>query len=155
MKRHNSGFSLVELLIVIAIIGVLAALLFPVFSRARESARGTTCLSNMKQIGIALALYQQDYDETFPMNRFPDETHPLQGCVNTPGVPYPLGGLEETRVNWRRVLLSYLKNKQVYACPSNKYASYSPHSGMVPGDQTNRYYPQSVTGGSIISKTAK
>ena len=60
------GFTLIELLIVIAIIAILAAILFPVFARAREAARKTTCASNLRQIGVALELYVQDHDETFP-----------------------------------------------------------------------------------------
>lgn len=60
------GFTLIELLVVIAIIAILASILFPVFAQAREAARKTTCTSNLKQVGIALGLYTQDYDETFP-----------------------------------------------------------------------------------------
>jgi prepilin-type N-terminal cleavage/methylation domain-containing protein/prepilin-type processing-associated H-X9-DG protein len=63
MKR--SGFTLIELLVVIAIIAILAAILFPVFGRAREQARKATCQSNMKQLGLAFAMYLQDWDETF------------------------------------------------------------------------------------------
>ena len=70
MRRQKRGFTLIELLVVIAIIAILAAILFPVFSRARESARKTACLSNMKQIGTALMMYCQDWDEAFPLNRF-------------------------------------------------------------------------------------
>ena len=145
MKIASSkrAFSLIELLFIIAIISLLAALLFPVFARARENARATVCLSDTKQIGMAFALYQQDYDDVFPMDRFPDEAHPLEGCANSPGVPYPLSGLEETQINWRRVVFPYIKNNQVYACPSNRYANYSPNSTIVPGDQTNHYYPKS------------
>lgn len=64
--RQNTAFTLIELLVVIAIIAILAAILFPVFAQAREKARQITCLSNTKQMGLATALYVQDYDETFP-----------------------------------------------------------------------------------------
>jgi prepilin-type N-terminal cleavage/methylation domain-containing protein len=64
VKRFNTAFTLIELLVVIAIIAILAAILFPVFARAREQARKTACLSNLKQIGTATLMYAQDYDET-------------------------------------------------------------------------------------------
>ena len=70
MKRFHCplqrGFTLIELLVVIAIIAILAAILFPVFAQAREKARQSACLSNQKQIGVALSLYIQDYDEMTP-----------------------------------------------------------------------------------------
>lgn len=65
-SRHHAGFTLIELLVVIAIIAILAAILFPVFAQAREKARQTACLSNLKQIGNALTMYVQDYDESLP-----------------------------------------------------------------------------------------
>jgi prepilin-type N-terminal cleavage/methylation domain-containing protein/prepilin-type processing-associated H-X9-DG protein len=64
--RKQKGFTLIELLVVIAIIAILAAILFPVFARAREKARQTTCLSNLKQIGLGCHMYTQDYDERLP-----------------------------------------------------------------------------------------
>ena len=64
--NEKRGFTLIELLVVVAIIAIIAALLFPVFAQAREKARQTTCVSNMKQLGYGLTMYAQDYDETLP-----------------------------------------------------------------------------------------
>lgn len=69
ISTRKRAFALIELLVVIAIIAILAAILFPVFARARENARKTSCLSNMKQMGLGLMQYTQDYDERFPMSR--------------------------------------------------------------------------------------
>src|SRR5689334_25448872 len=65
-RRSLTGFTLIELLVVIAIIAILAAILFPVFARAREQARRTVCMSNMKQLSMGLMMYVQDYDERMP-----------------------------------------------------------------------------------------
>src|SRR4028118_1177374 len=65
--RKQSGFTLIELLVVIAIIAILAAILFPVFAQAREKARQATCISNMKQISLAVSSYTQDNDEVLPI----------------------------------------------------------------------------------------
>ena len=66
-KLRLNAFTLIELLVVIAIIAILAAILFPVFAQAREKARQTTCVSNLRQLGTATQLYAQDYDETYPL----------------------------------------------------------------------------------------
>src|SRR3990172_12734890 len=68
--RRRQGFTLIELLVVIAIIAILAAILFPVFARARENARKSSCQSNHKQIGVAVMMYSQDYDETMPIYNY-------------------------------------------------------------------------------------
>ena len=73
IRRVNvirKGFTLIELLVVIAIIAILAAILFPVFSQARDKARQTSCLSNAKQVGLAVLQYTQDYDEKYPSNHW-------------------------------------------------------------------------------------
>lgn len=145
-QKHNHtvvrvpafAFTLIELLMVIAIIAVLVALLFPVFARTREKARGGSCLSNMKQIGTAVSIYLQDWDETFSMNRMPDETHKLKGCVSDN--PYPTGNLEQSRLNWRRVVQAYLKNVAILRCPANVWSDRSPGQGIPSGDETNKYY---------------
>jgi prepilin-type N-terminal cleavage/methylation domain-containing protein len=81
-QRQNRGFTLIELLVVVAIIGILAAILFPVFARARENARRTSCISNVKQIGLALTQYVQDYDSQYPPRQIWDVS------AGSPG-PYP------------------------------------------------------------------
>ena len=65
--NHRRGFTLIELLVVIAIIAILAAILFPVFAKAREKARQASCSSNLKQIGLAMNMYTQDYDGVLPL----------------------------------------------------------------------------------------
>lgn len=112
MKR--SGFTLIELLVVIAIISILAAILFPVFARARENARRTSCLSNTKQLGLALMQYVQDYDETFPM-----ANSPLGAGQTTPdGLQWTAGA-----IYWPQIVYPYHKSLQVYWCPSYKFAN--------------------------------
>ena len=68
MKERCRGFTLIELLVVIAIIAILAAILFPVFAQARDKARSAACLSNLKQVALALSMYTSDYDETLVVN---------------------------------------------------------------------------------------
>ncbi len=110
-NRTRSGFTLIELLVVIAIIAILAAILFPVFAQARESARSISCLSNMKQMGLALRMYGQDYDETYPNIRL--YINPNVGCCNED-------------LTWKNVIMPYVKNKGVFACPSNKSVTFTP-----------------------------
>jgi prepilin-type N-terminal cleavage/methylation domain-containing protein/prepilin-type processing-associated H-X9-DG protein len=100
------GFTLIELLVVIAIIAILAAILFPVFAKAREKARQTSCLSNMKQLGLGFMMYAQDFDETFP------QWKTQGGCSPAPQVVFM----------WKHVIFPYVKNSQMYICPSSQWA---------------------------------
>lgn len=117
-SRSGDGFTLIELLVVIAVIAILAALLFPVFAQARESARKASCLSNQRQLGAAIAMYTQDYDEQLPnaMNGFPG--------VNQPGgwVYYTAFPANDTPKSFDVKLgsiYSYVKNDQIFVCPSD------------------------------------
>ncbi len=96
MRRR--GFTLIELLVVIAIIAILAAILFPVFARARERARTTSCQNNIRQLGVAFAMYRADYDGIMPENWYL---------------------AEDNRVyRWIHVTYGYIFNEDVYQCPS-------------------------------------
>lgn len=112
---HRKGFTLIELLVVIAIIAILAAILFPVFAKAREKARQASCLSNVKQLGIGLMQYAQDYDEKLPA------TYQWLDGVND----WPL-------YSWRVCLYPYVKNVQIFQCPSDSSNAGDP-SGLIPG----------------------
>ena len=92
VREHRTGFTLIELLVVIAIIAILAAILFPVFAKAREKARTTACLSNLKQICLAELMYVQDYDEEFITDGY-WWTVPIQPYVKNIGIfEGPSGG---------------------------------------------------------------
>jgi prepilin-type N-terminal cleavage/methylation domain-containing protein/prepilin-type processing-associated H-X9-DG protein len=121
--RMRRGFTLIELLVVIAIIAILAAILFPVFAQAREKARQAACLSNLKQIGSALMMYTQDYDETLPNRSYNAD----KGVCFDPSVLGAEAGTTNpycTSYAWQWQINSYLKNNNVYVCPSSTGRSY-------------------------------
>ena len=142
-RGDRSAFTLIELLVVIAVIAILAALLFPVFSKARESARKTGCLSNLKQMGLAVTLYLQDYDETYPMNRFADDMHPAGACTAPSSSVQPEDDLQGSTLNWKRAVLPYVKSLPVYQCPSNGSAWARGGFNATAGDESNYLYPPS------------
>jgi len=115
LRRAGRGFTLIELLVVIAIIAILAAILFPVFARARAKARQTSCLSNMKQLGLSIMMYAQDNDEQNPA-----------GVMTTTGVdpytnvPHPNDKPSDGFYPWNAVVYPYMKNADILYCPEEK-----------------------------------
>jgi prepilin-type N-terminal cleavage/methylation domain-containing protein/prepilin-type processing-associated H-X9-DG protein len=143
MKRHNvsrshrqqQGFTLIELLVVIAIIAILAAILFPVFARARENARRASCMSNLKQIGLGMMMYVQDYDEHYApsvIGTFRDTSSYITGAACT-GLPcakyYVSDGINTGHyMSWIDIMYPYTKSTQIFVCPSQP-ASAAPSYG--------------------------
>ncbi len=108
--KHSGrrGFTLIELLVVIAIIAILAAILFPVFATAREKARQSSCTSNLKQLGIGMLQYVQDYDESYPAG---NGTW-MNGAV-----------LVSNYQGWAGQIYPYVKSLEVYQCPDETLSS--------------------------------
>ncbi len=134
-KAHRrAGFTLVEILVVLAIIGILAAILFPVFGRAREAAKRASCSSNLKQLGVAFQLYTKDYADRYPFpGNFQGWKAPTASWVTSTdneGVAsinldpatgtYPLTG--KTATPEVGGLSNYTKNTEIYMCPSTEFA---------------------------------
>ena len=116
MKRH--GFTLIELLVVIAILGLLAAVLFPVFAKVRENGRRTACLSNERQIGMAVMQYATDHDDIYPHRQ-------------TPLIPNAHNG----GAVWTYETFPYVKNTEVYHCPDDP----TPESFVMPSVERHYY----------------
>ena len=132
------AFTLIELLVVIAIIAILAAILFPVFAQAREAARKASCLSNTKQMGNAIQMYTQDYDEVLPAT----------GYAYIQGVS--VNDLRQPK--WMDVLQPYVKNDAVFNCPSDtdpkKFVSLSTNPNRTGG--TNPPGGSYINGQTIV-----
>jgi prepilin-type N-terminal cleavage/methylation domain-containing protein/prepilin-type processing-associated H-X9-DG protein len=106
VSSHKRAFTLIELLVVIAVIALLAAILFPVFAKARENARRASCQSNLKQIGLGLLQYIQDYDEVLPSAAY--------GTTDKNNESY---------TRWQDVIYPYVKSEQIFNCPSHTSTS--------------------------------
>jgi len=107
--QRCKAFTLIELLVVIAIIAILASILFPVFARARENARRASCMSNLKQMGLAAMQYVQDYDEKMPPAYMATTQPTPDGLSWNGGYWY-----------WPQMLYPYHKSVQVFLCPSSR-----------------------------------
>ena len=125
-RSQHKGFTLIELLVVIAIIAILAAILFPVFAQAREKARAISCVSNMKQIGLAHTMYIQDYDESYAAVY-------NDNMVDTDGIT--------KRFIWADAIRPYIKNRDIFRCPTGLPAT-------VFGDDGVSTFPATVVSGS-------
>jgi prepilin-type N-terminal cleavage/methylation domain-containing protein/prepilin-type processing-associated H-X9-DG protein len=113
-QARLQGFTLIELLVVIAVIAILASILFPVFARARENARRSSCASNLKQIGLGVLQYTQDYDETFPPY--------FSDSVGSAPYVKPDGTKISSAVDhggFKDLTMPYIKSDQVFSCPSD------------------------------------
>ncbi len=110
-QQRRLGFTLIELLVVIAIIAILAAILFPVFARARENARRASCSSNLKQLGLGLLQYVQDYDEQMVNAYYPYAAGGNDGFSN--------GAANPPRYKWMDAVQPYIKSTQLFTCPSD------------------------------------
>ena len=152
MLRKRSGFTLIELLVVIAIIGILAAMVFPVFARARESARKAVCLSNVKNIALAIQMYLGDNNDTMPPKEHRQEvldyfsTYPGGGTSldwnpdnpeAEPGCEHRARGLNPF-LRWPVIFDEYTKNRDVWRCPSSKMESGA--NFILPGQDWLSYF---------------
>ena len=117
-RRREQGFTLIELLVVIAIIAILAAILFPAFAKAREAARRSACTSNLKQIGLGIMQYSQEYDEKLP---------PAKSGSGSSVLPWP------------ELINPYLKSVDLFRCPSNTNSNFMGPTG---GKYPTHYYVQ-------------
>ncbi len=115
MTLRRRGFTLIELLVVIAIIAILAAILFPVFAQAREKARSSACLSNVRQMALGAVMYAQDYDEVYPGSW---QWSPCAIQSHSPYLYPP--GWNMARAEQECQTCPYVKNAQIFSCPTRQ-----------------------------------
>lgn len=130
MKRSRSGFTLIELLVVIGIMALLAAILFPVFARARGNAQRASCQSNLKQIGLAAMQYASDYDDCLPPSVMVTGFIPSNPYSNPSGLS-PGSPATKTYID---LLQSYVQNLQIFVCPSFQTPASAPPGSNSPSD---------------------
>lgn len=155
--KSKVGFTLIELLVVIAIIAILAAILFPVFARARENARRASCQSNLKQIGLGITMYVQDYDEKYPLTLWGWSASTLvtQNDSSKPGYKFNTSNGSDIGkyVSWMDIIYPYVKSTQLFVCPSNTHGDSTPSYGYNDGfsRRANTYSNSAYPGGVPIS----
>jgi len=143
IRLCRKGFTLIELLVVIAIISILAAILFPVFARARENARRASCMSNLKQIGLGVMMYTQDYDEKYPPAAWNPGVEQTDSAM--PGKRFAISTAVCASgycVSWMDIIYPYVKSVQVFVCPSARYSPDNPsygYSNAISGKQITNY----------------
>lgn len=123
-SRKRSGFTLIEILVVIAILGLLAMLLFPVFARARENGRRASCQSNLRQIGMGLLQYIQDVDDRLPASAYGGTT------------------VDSDNANcykWMDAIFPYVKSESLFVCPSDAGNKYIYNKTLADGVTTHEY----------------
>lgn len=135
----RQGFTLIELLVVIAIVAILASILFPVFARARENARRSSCMSNMKQMGLGLIQYSQDYDETYP----PSYYYGTFDAGDSSGI-----------LHWSGYMQPYLKSTQIFVCPGDPTGGLAPTNYITGNNGAGSPTGQTSLGGSFGSLAA-
>ncbi len=165
-SSHRTGFTLIELLVVIAIIAILAAILFPVFAKARESARRTACISNVKQLGMNWMMYVQDNEEQFPPTNSPTAPTPRWSLLPgkfpckpcrprrlasvPPDDPVQFPKTDQLAYDARVFAMPYVKNLDVFKCPSDNGI---PQSATV-ADPSNGVKVWKVEGSSYCLNSA-
>ncbi len=132
MRRRMVGFTLIELLVVIAIIAILASILFPVYSRARAKARQTACISNVKQVVLAIKMYTEDFDEMLPLGQYAT-------VGGEDGLFLP------DRLQWFDTVFPYVRNSELYRCPEIRrlMPGYG-MNGVCSGESLGAFYDASI-----------